>query len=268
MVEVSWKQLGALFALTFITLALTWQKPAGTRTELVVFAASSLTEGFTDVAEAFERANPGVDVRLSFAGSQVLRMQLQHGAAADVFASANEAHMKALADSHLVSHHSVGQHSVFARNDLTVIVPATNPAKINSFADLARAQRLVIGTAAVPVGIYTRDVFANARKVHGASFVDMLEGRVVSEETNVRVVRAKVALGEADAAFVYRTDALASDAVTQVPIPADILCSAKYRIAPVTQSPQPEAAGRFVAFVRSPAGQALLQKRGFVAVSP
>ena len=117
---------------------------------LSIFAASSLTDAFEELADRFEKANPGVHVALSFAGSQVLRLQIEHGAPVDVFASADPNHMNALIDAGLVR-----KSEVFAHNVLAVIVPLENPAKIVSVYDLPRSSRLVTGADATPVGVYT-----------------------------------------------------------------------------------------------------------------
>ena len=169
---------------------------------LRVFAASSLTEAFQEMASAFENAYPDTEVVLVFAGSQVLRLQLEQGAQADIFSSADPRHMEALVQEGIVS-----GHRVLAENELVVIVPPGNPAGIESFAELANAERVVIGTSNVPVGVYAREALRRAETAGGlAGFEAAVMGRVVSEESNVRLVRAKVELGEADAAIVYRTE--------------------------------------------------------------
>jgi molybdate transport system substrate-binding protein len=228
------------------------------KVELHVFAASSLTESFQEVAEAFEALNPEVDVRVSLAGSQVLRLQIEQGAAADVFASADEAHLNALVERGLVA-----QGQLFARNELVVIVPNEPPSTIRSFEDLARAGRLVVGAENVPVGRYTRELLDKAGQQLGAGFVEQVRAQVVSEEGNVRLARAKVELGEADAAIVYRTDAVASDRVRVVDIPGAFQVPTAYVIGPVLRSPNRAQADRFVAFVRSDAGRRLLDRHGF-----
>lgn len=223
------------------------------RAEVAVFAASSLTESFQAIEAAFEAAHPGVDVRLTFAGSQVLRLQIEQGAGADVFASADARHMSALGDAgHVAESH------VFARNGLVVITPLEG-SPVRTFADLPRAERLVIGAEAVPVGRYTRRMLAQAGATLGADFAGRVRARVASEETNVRIVRAKVELGEADAAIVYRTDA--SPRVRVVPVPEAIDAPAAYHIAALAGAD--DAARAFVAFVRAPEGRAILAARGF-----
>lgn len=228
-------------------------RDAPQRAEVAVFAASSLTEGFQAIEAAFEAAHPDIDVRLTFAGSQVLRLQIEQGADADVFASADARHMTALAEAgHLAESH------VFARNGLVVITPLEG-SPVRDFADLPRAERLVIGADAVPVGRYTRRLLEKAGSTLGADFARRVRARVVSEETNVRLVRAKVELGEADAAIVYRTDA--SPRVRVVPVPEAVDTPAAYHIAALAGAD--EGARVFVAFVRSPEGRRILTARGF-----
>ena len=226
---------------------------------LRVYAASSLTEAFEGLKRAFEAAHPGVDVALTFAGSQVLRLQIEHGAPADVFASANPSHMKALEDAGRVT-----DVRTFARNELVVIVPLDNPSKIESFADLSRAKRLVIGSENVPIGAYTQESLARASKVFGNKFRAAVLAHVVSKESNVRIVRAKVELGEADAAIVYRTDAALSTRVRSVAIPPEVNVRAEYPMGLVEGSAAASAAGAWQAFVASDAAQAVLSDHGFV----
>lgn len=229
---------------------------------LTVFAASSLTEAFDALAAAFEAAHPGVDVQPTFAGSQTLRLQIEEGAPADVFASANEAHMEALRSAGLVR-----DVTPFAENGLVVIVPAADPDAISAFEELPRAERLVLGADNVPVGEYSRRLLANAGTRYGADFTARVLGNVVSEEANVRLVRAKVELGEADAAIVYRTDAVGVSGVRVVPVPADLDVRARYPVAVVSATAHPAVADQFVTFLRSAEGRAVLAQHGFEAPS-
>lgn len=233
------------------------------RTALAVFAASSLTEAFQDLEEAFEAEHLDVDVHLAFAGSQILRLQLEQGAEADVFASANQDHMQALSRAGLVE-----DSRTFTANELVIVVPADNPAGIASFEDLTRAQRLVIGTDNVPAGIYARRVLDAAAARFGRAFAADVRQRIVSEESNVRLVRAKVELGEADAAIVYRTDATAISDVAVVPIPQGLNVRATYPIGIVAGSERQALARRFVDFVLGEHGQRILTRHGFVGATP
>ncbi len=229
---------------------------------LNVYAASSLTEVGRDLERAFESAHPDIDVVLSFAGSQVLQLQIESGAQADVFASADAAHVQALADAGLVA-----RRERFAQGELALIVPLDNPAKLRSLADLPSAQRLVIGSAAGPVGRYTRELLTLADTHYGPGFEAAVSARVVSSESNVRLARAKVELGEADAAIVYRSDAQASDRVRSLPIPAEINPRADYVMAILEASPEPAAAALWLSFVRSTRGREILLARGFLVAA-
>lgn len=214
--------------------------------ELVVFAASSLRESFEALEAEFESTHPEVDIKLVFAGSQALRLQIENGANASVFASANVEHMEALRNSG-----KVGEAKIFARNDLVVIVP--NDSSLRSFEDIKDAERLVIGAENVPVGQYAREVMRQSGSTYN----------VVSEESNVRLVRSKVELGEADAAFVYRTDVLAGLGVRTVEVPPELNVMAEYPIAAV--QPTSQLAEVFLRFVLSSQGSRILERHGFVA---
>lgn len=225
---------------------------------VAVFAASSLTDAFEAVKTDFEAANPNVEVALTFAGSQVLRLQIEQSAPADVFASANEKHILSLVQDGLVQ-----RSEEFARNELVIIVPRQNPAGITSLADLPNAQRLVLGTPEVPVGAYTTELLRRAEAVHGDGFAARVQQKVVSQESNVRLVRAKVEMGEADAAIVYRTDASSSDGVTVIPIEAAAGVYAGYFVGAIQASKHRELAARFIEYLHSAPGQAALVSQGF-----
>jgi molybdate transport system substrate-binding protein len=232
-------------------------KSAGT--SLTVFAAASLKDVFGKLAGTFEREHPGVKVRFNFAGSQELRIQLEHGAPADVFASADTRQMDGARAAGIVE-----PPKLFATNAPVIVVPADNPGKVRSLADLATVKRLVIGTPGVPIGAYTLQILERAGAQLGADFPARVQARVVSRELNVRQVLTKVSLGEADAGIVYSTDARsAGDRVRVVEIPPDINVVAEYPIATVIRAPQPELARQWVALVTGPAGQAALAEAGF-----
>lgn len=204
---------------------------------LTVFAASSLRESFTEIAKQYEQAHAGVKVALDFAGSQELRVQLENGAAADVFASADERQMAKLGR----------KGRVFAHNEPVLVVPLDNPAHLERFEDLAKAQRVVLGASEVPIGAYG-DAIVKAAGI---------APRVVSRALNVRQVLAQVEVGEADAGIVYATDA-AGARVKTIAIPPQWNVRADYVIAPLT-----EAGEEFVRLVLAAQGQAALRRRGF-----
>ncbi len=227
--------------------------------QLTVFAASSLRDAFQDLGRNLEQQHPGTSVSFNFAGSQELRTQVEHGARADVFASADPRTLRALAGAGLAL-----EPQVFARNEPVIVVPAGNPAGIHSLADLPRARRLVVGAPEVPIGEYTARILEAASRRYGPAFGAAVESRVASRELNVRQVLAKVALGEADAAIVYRTDALASrGAVEVISIPPELNVVAEYPIAVLRGAPQAGLARAFVELVLSSAGRAVLARHGF-----
>ena len=227
--------------------------------ELVVFAAASLTDVFQKVATMFEKRHPGGKVRLSFGGSQELRVQIEQGAKADVFASADAKHMAALFQQDLVR-----SPRIFARNRPVLVVPAGNPARLASFADLAKAERIVVGVPEVPIGTYVDQVLAAAKQAYGEAFDERVSAHIRSRELNVRQVLAKVVLGEADAGIVYRTDAQsAKDRVRTIHIPDKLNITADYPIALLTAAPQPGLAKAWLALVFSKEGQAALSAAGF-----
>jgi molybdate transport system substrate-binding protein len=237
---------------------------AETSRELTVCAASSLREAFEGLVAEFERLHAGTTVHLNLAGSQELRTQIEHLARADVFASADLRHMAALEKAGLV-----GKPAVFARNEPVIVVPKGNPAKIRALTDLPKTKRLVVGAMEVPIGRYTMEIFDAAGNKYGAELRAKLEASVVSRELNVRQVLAKVALGEADAGIVYRTDAMAAkDQVEVVTIPSELNAIAQYPIAVIKAAPQPELAAAWTALVLSPAGQRRLVAAGFLPVTP
>lgn len=248
--------LGALLAL-FIAPGAPTAEPA--RQELVVFQASSLKDAFARLAQRFEEDHAAVSVVMNSAGSHELRTQLEHGASADVFATADRKHMDALAAQGLVA-----ASSVFACNQPVIVVRAGFHPRIESLVDLPRAARIVVGTPEGPIGAYTSQILQSAAARYGADFVVRLESRIVSRELNVRQVLSKVVLGEADAGIVYRSDArTAGGKVQVVDIPSDLNVIAAYLIAPLKAAPHPDLARRWLALVRSPVGTTILHEAGF-----
>lgn len=234
-----------------------------TRT-LNVFAASSLTEAFTEIGKDFEAANPNVTVTLNFAGSQTLKTQIEEGAPADVFASANKPEMESLIASGFVATDAA---QFFLLNRLIVILPSENHIGLEKLQDLARpGVKLVLAAEEVPVGRYTRQSLDLMTGEFGMDFKDRVLANVVSNEDNVRQVVAKVQLGEADAGIVYTSDAVAAPDLKKIEIPAGLNVSAEYPIALLSQSPHRELGAAFIDYVLSVEGQAVLQKWGFAPV--
>jgi molybdate transport system substrate-binding protein len=227
--------------------------------ELAVFEAASLKDTFARLGERFEKDHPGVKVVHNAAGSQELRTQIEHGARADVFASADRKHMDALVKQGLA-----GTPSVFTCNEPVVVVRPALAAAIKSFADVPRVERIVIGTPEVPIGAYTLQILDKASAKLAADFGKRFQAKVASRELNVRQVLAKVALGEADAGVVYRSDALsAKGKVATIGIPAELNVIAEYPIAPVARAPRADLAAQWIALVKSGVGTAVLAEAGF-----
>ncbi|HEY3412581.1 MAG TPA: molybdate ABC transporter substrate-binding protein [Armatimonadota bacterium] len=246
-------------------LAATCSLPACSES-LRVFAASSLTEPFTELGRRFSRAHPGNTVAFNFAGSQVLRTQIEQGAPADVFASADLDHMQALRSKHMVR-----GAVLFAQNSLTVVTPASE-AKVKSLSDLARpGVRLVLAGENVPAGRYADQVLRSMDDSgrFGRDFRSRVMANVVSRELNVRSVLSKVTLGEADAAFVYVTDAATvRPRVKSIVIPARFNVIATYPVAVVAESRHKALATEFIRLLRGPEGRRILLRHGFRLPNP
>ncbi len=232
--------------------------------KLTVFAAASLTDAFNEMSEKFKQQNPGVTFEFNYAGSQQLRTQLEHGAMADVFASANTKEMNTAIQSELVVS---GTQKTFVRNRLTVIVPKDNPGSINELKHLAKpGLKIVLAAASVPVGGYSLTALDKMSVDFGATFSETVLSNVVSYEDNVKQVVAKIQLGEGDAGMVYTSDVTpdASEKVTKIDIPDKYNVLATYPIAVLKSAPQADLAAKFVDYVLSVDGQVILQKWGFV----
>ncbi len=223
-----------------------------------------MTGAFGDIGKAFEAAHPGVTVTFNFAGSQALRTQIEQGASADVFASADRKNMDTMVGEHLIAG---GKYQDFASNLLVVILPPKNPANIRSLQDLAMPGiKLDLADSSVPVGNYARHSLANLSQdaAYGSDYSTKVLANVVSNETDVKQVVSKVDLGEADAGIVYVTDAQAASDLKTIPIPKAFNVIAKYPIAVLARSANADLAAAFIAYVLSPDGQAVLTKWGFV----
>ena len=232
------------------------------RTRLSIFAASSLTDAFQELASEFEAQNPDVALELAFAGSQILSLQIEQGGPFDLFASADEGHVQRLVDGGYVH-----PPQIIAATDLVLVIPTDNPAGLETFQDLPKASRIVVGNEFAPIGSYTHEILERATAELGASFGSAVRRRITSMESNVRLVRAKVELGEADAALVYRPDALSSSRVLAIPIPEVWNVSARFPVAISTQTDHETEAARFLRFLASPKARETLREHGFVRTS-
>ncbi|GAA4660629.1 molybdate ABC transporter substrate-binding protein [Streptomyces chumphonensis] len=217
-------------------------------TELTVLAASSLTDAFEQAGAAYSEDHPGTTVTFSFAGSQELTAQVRQGAPADVIATASAESMADVAA-------DAGEPVTFAENRLVIVTGEGNPHGVKTLADLADADlTVVLAAPEVPVGAYGQDVLDRQG----------IDVEPASEEPNVRAVLSKVALGEADAGLVYRTDAATSpDTVDAVEIPDAQNAVAAYPAATLDAAEHPKEAAAFVEWLRGPRAQRILAEYGF-----
>lgn len=221
-------------------------------TTISVFAAASLTDSFKALGDAFHKQHSNVDFRFNFAGSPTLVTQIEQGAEADVFASADTTNMDRLRSDGFTA----GAPQVFAHNQLEIAVAPNNPKHITSLADLARPDVIYISAApTVPAGKYALQALQKAG----------VTATPKSLETDVKSVVSKIELGEADAGIVYTTDVKAAHGqVVGVPIPQNDNVVATYPMAVVKDSKNADADNAFIAFVLSSTGQSTLASYGFL----
>ncbi|HEY1330617.1 MAG TPA: molybdate ABC transporter substrate-binding protein [Actinomycetota bacterium] len=227
---------------------------------LTVLAAASLVNVFPKIGTMFTAEHPGVTFRFSFAGTDTLTAQIEQGAKADVFAGASTTYGDELSGKGLIE-----TPQPFCTNQLVLVVPPSNPANITSLKDLTnKGIKLVVAGPTVPVGSYTLKVLGSLDSTYGANYSKQVLANVVSQETDVEAVLAKVKLGEADAGFVYITDSTAAgSSVKAITLPAYAQATATYPIAVVKASTNSGLAGQFVSYVLSPPAQQVLQSAGF-----
>ena len=230
---------------------------------LTVYAAASLKAVLAKVQAAYQAANPGTALSISTDSSAALETQIEQGAPADVFLSADTANPRKLADAGL----AVGGLTKFAGNLLTIIVPVANPAAIRTPADLARPGIKVIAAGdTVPITKYATQLVANLAGQPGypADFGARYSANIVSRAANVAAVVATIELGEGDAGIVYVTDAKTSTKVTTIAVPAAANVPATYAGVVVKTSPNVATAQAFLAWLAGPDGQAILASFGFL----
>ncbi|NSX06153.1 molybdate ABC transporter substrate-binding protein [Cupriavidus gilardii] len=246
---------GACAAAAVAMLAMLPARPAAAA-ELVISAAASLTNAFRAVATAYEQANPGTKLVLNFGASDVLMQQIVQGAPADVFASADQQAMDKAQAEHMIVPASRRD---FAANALVMVEPVDSALKLASPRDLLRddVRRVAFGNpASVPVGRYTRDALEDARLWQAVSAKGV-------PAQNVRQALDYVARGEVDAGFVFATDAAVMPSRVRVVAQVPTRTAITYPIAVTARSRHSAEAGRFVDFVLSAQGQALLARHGF-----
>jgi len=235
--------------------------------EITVFTAASLTGAFSEIGGIFENETD-IHAVFNFDGSQALRTQIENGAYADVFASANKKQMNALKNGGLMNNSSI---IIFAKNKISLIVPKDNPAKIESISDLAKPGiKIVMGTKDVPVGDYALQIIDKLGNdsSYGQDYKTKVLSNVISQETTVNYVVTKVALGEADVGFAYVSDVtedLASK-VDKIEIPDEYNIIAEYPMGLLQESKYPTEGMEFMNLVMSDKGKAVLEKYGFSPV--
>lgn len=233
--------------------------------QLTVFAAASLTEPFTEIGRRLETLYPSLRIVYNFGGSSALRTQLEQGARADVFASADSLQMDLARQAGVVQDEAF----IFAKNRLVVIVPKRNPTLVTEFRDLSKpGVKVVLAAPAVPVGNYSRQILHRAAADYGVDFGPRVLRNLLSEEENAKQVVAKVQLGEADAGIVFSSDVTpqVSKDVLTIPIPEPYSETATYLIALTKGVRNRPAAEAFIAFVLSNDGQAVLQAHNFIPI--
>jgi molybdate transport system substrate-binding protein len=236
---------------------------AGATAPLTVYGAASMSGALSRLKAAWEAANPGSTLTISTDSSAALETQIEQGAPADVFLSADTTNPKKLADASLAD----GPAVAFAGNLLTIVVPAGNPAHITVPSDLGRpGVKIIAAGDDVPISKYARQVVANLAKAPSAptGFEAAYSANVISKEDNVKAVIAKIELGEGDAGIVYGTDAKASTKVSTIAIPGDANVPATYAGVVVKASAHTADAHAFLSWVAGPDGRAILGAFGFL----
>ena len=254
------KKIFSLLGITLFLIGCTTTNSHQTNSEIIIFAASSLTNVFMELADEFETRHPDTEVVLNFASSSQLAAQITEGAQADIFASANQIQMGNIVDAGLLQ----GQPQIFAHNGLAILVPMENPAQINSLADLANPKlTLILAAPATPIRTYSDQVIQNYAN---EAYTQAVYANLASEEANVRQVVTKIALGEGDVGLAYTSDLTPDirEYVASIPIPPENNITAKYPIAILNSSHNSELANLFVSFVLSDAGQEILSAWGFL----
>ncbi len=252
-----------LLRFLLLTLPLIAVPLSSAQASLTIYAATSLTDAFESVVSSFAAEHPGLRLHLNFSSSSSLAAQIIAGAPADIFASANEKQMDlVVADGRIDGENARS----FAHNQLVLALPVDNPAGIESVSDLADdSYLLVLAAAGTPIRVYTDAMLQSHNDEYGADFSRRVLRNLASEESNVRQVVARLALGEADAGIVYQTDVLGdvADQLLVIEIDAAHNQLAAYPIAPLSDSANPELAAQFIDFVLGDAGRAILMEHGF-----
>ncbi|HET9519906.1 MAG TPA: molybdate ABC transporter substrate-binding protein [Candidatus Limnocylindrales bacterium] len=261
------RALAGLLAVGAVVAAGCAPRPAdgAAPTEVIVFAAASLKAPLERAAATYEVAQPGLAIRLAFESSATLRTQIEQGAPADLFLSAD------LANPERVAAAGLGRGGVtpFAGNTVAIVVPSTNPAGIETAFDLARSGVAIVAAGPnVPITTYAEQLVERIGALPSApaEFGAGYERNIVSREDNVRAVVVKLELGEGDAGIVYRTDATGSTTLRTIPLPDGVTVAVAYGGIVLAGSDRADDAAAFLAWLVDDEGQAILAESGFVPV--
>jgi molybdate transport system substrate-binding protein len=225
---------------------------------LKVFAASSLVDLFEDIRLDFEPRHQNVELLFNFAASQTLKLQIEQGARADVFVSADLRHIQSLQNKEYV-----GETLLFAHNEIALVVPSDNPSSIHSLHDLPQVASLLLGAPQVPVGRYGLQLIRAADRMWGKQFESRTLEKVVSEELNARFLRHKIQKGQADAALLYKSDAQSTPGLSLIPLPETLKVTTAYWAATVRDAASPKLAALWLAHLQSKTTQKLLRAHHF-----
>ncbi len=229
--------------------------------ELMIFAAASMTDGVSEIVKKYQSEHPEIHIVTNFAGSKTLRSQIENGAQPDLFISANEKHYKALMEEKLVD-----PGALLLTNSMVVAVSNESNTDIQALEDLIKPCQIVLAEEGVPAGDYARRILQNYADANETKFASQVMAQVVSEETNVRQVLMKVAMGEADAALVYRTDVTdaVKDQVRVIDIDDVYNVIGSYYICTLPQSSSEDKA--LYTYILGAQGDEILTKYGFKPV--
>ncbi|MBY0095791.1 molybdate ABC transporter substrate-binding protein [Mesobacillus maritimus] len=261
-----WASFAIIFVLAFmvVTYGVTSKSATGevgSQTEMFALVAANATDPFNKLIVEFEQDHPDVKAEATYAGTQIIRTQLEQGAKADLFLSADLEHIEAVKEQGLIE-----EFFPVSNNHLVIVVPKENKVGIESLEDLGNKEmKLVIGTDTVPIGRYTRDVIKKATVAYGDGFDEKVMDNVVSLETNVKQVLQKVSLGEAEAGIVYTTDVTPEflKTVQVIEIPEDLNIVATNYISVVTKAPNKEFAEEFMQMMLSDRGQTVFAEYNY-----
>jgi molybdate transport system substrate-binding protein len=228
--------------------------------EIIVLAASSLTESLEEAIKLFEEENPKVKVKLNLDSTSKFKIQVEQGVEADIFLSADKKHYDTLKEEGYVS-----EGKPFLYNSMVLIVPKDNPAKIEKTEDLVNKCKLVLALREVPAGDYARKIIHSLTEQLGKQYEEKVLQNIVSEENNVKQVVNKVVIGEADVAFAYSTDVTQSvkEKVKVINIEPKHNIRAEYWVSKLKNKNQNQYAEKIYAFLISEEGQKIFQKYGF-----